>query len=146
MELKIQIIKKLSPFHLAIPVNNLEQNRIFYKEVLGCFEGRSGDHWVDFDFFGHQLVIHLDNTKKNINSSPVDGKNVPIPHFGVILEWEIFQEFAKKLKKRKIDFIIEPYLRFKGLTGEQFTMFFKDPAGNALEFKSFKNSNQIFAK
>ena len=87
MELKIQIIKKLSPFHLAIPVNNLEQNRIFYKEVLGCFEGRSGDHWVDFDFFGHQLVIHLDNDIKNIKSNPVDGKNVPIPHFGVILEW-----------------------------------------------------------
>ena len=146
MELKIQIIKKLSPFHLAIPVNNLEQNRIFYKEVLGCFEGRSSDNWVDFDFFGHQLVIHLDHNTKNENSNPVDGKDVPIPHFGVILEWKIFQEFAKKLKKRKIEFIIKPYIRFKGCTGEQSTMFFKDPSGNALEFKSFKDPSQIFSK
>jgi len=139
-------MKKLSPFHLAIPVNNLEKNRTFYKDILGCSEGRSSDHWVDFDFFGHQLVIHLDNDIKKIKSNPVDGKNVPIPHFGVILEWNVFQEFAEKLKKRKIEFIIEPYIRFQGLTGEQSTMFFKDPSGNALEFKSFKDSSQIFAK
>ena len=138
-------MKKLSPFHLAIPVNNLEKNRTFYKDILGCSEGRSSEHWVDFDFFGHQLVIHLDNDIINMKSNPVDGKNVPIPHFGVILEWNIFQEFAKKLKKRKIEFIIEPYVRFEGEPGEQATMFFLDPSGNALEFKSFQNFDQIFA-
>lgn len=146
MELKIQIIKKLSPFHLAIPVNNLEQNRIFYKEVLGCFEGRSGDHWVDFDFFGHQLVIHLDHNTKNENSNPVDGKDVPIPHFGIVLGWAQFDKFANKLKTNGISFIIEPYLRFEGLPGEQKTMFFKDPFGNALEFKSFMHDSEIFNK
>ena len=90
-------------------------------------------------------MIHLDDNIKNENSNPVDGKNVPIPHFGVVLEWKVFQEFAEKLKKRKIEFVIEPYVRFRGLTGEQITMFFKDPSGNALEFKSFKDPSQIFA-
>ncbi|MDB4050435.1 VOC family protein [Flavobacteriaceae bacterium] len=138
-------MNKLSPFHLAIPVSNLEKNRAFYKNVLECLEGRSSDHWIDFNFFGHQLVIHLDDNINKENSNPVDGKNVPIPHFGVVLEWKVFKEFAEKLKKRKIEFIIEPYVRFKGLTGEQATMFFKDPSGNALEFKSFKDPSQIFA-
>ena len=138
-------MNKLSPFHLAIPVSNLEKNRAFYKDILEFEEGRSSDHWVDFNFFGHQLEIHLDDNIKNENSNPVDGKNVPIPHFGVVLEWKVFQEFAEKLKKRKIEFVIEPYVRFRGLTGEQSTMFFKDPSGNALEFKSFKDPSQIFA-
>ena len=138
-------MNKLSPFHLAIPVNNLEKNRAFYKDILEFEEGRSSDHWVDFNFFGHQLVIHLDDNIKNENTNSVDGKNVPIPHFGVVLEWKVFQEFAEKLKKRKIEFVIEPYVRFRGLTGEQSTMFFKDPSGNALEFKSFKDPSQIFA-
>ena len=139
--------KNLLPFHLAIPVNDLDKSRNFYKNILGCEEGRSSNHWVDFNFFGHQLVIHFkekesDNTKTN----PVDGKDVPIPHFGVILEWNDFQDFSKKLKEKKINFIIEPYIRFEGLPGEQATMFFKDPCGNALEFKSFKDLNKIFEK
>ena len=139
--------KNLLPFHLAIPVNDLEKSRNFYKNILGCEEGRSSNHWVDFNFFGHQLVIHFkekesDKTKTN----PVDGKDVPIPHFGVILEWNDFHDFSKKLIKKKINFIIEPYIRFEGLPGEQATMFFKDPCGNALEFKSFKDLNKIFEK
>ena len=139
--------KNLLPFHLAIPVNDLEKSRNFYKNILGCEEGRSSNHWVDFNFFGHQLVIHYkekesDDTKTN----PVDGKDVPIPHFGVILKWNDFQDFSKKLKEKKINFIIEPYIRFEGLPGEQATMFFKDPCGNALEFKSFKDLNKIFEK
>ena len=139
--------KNLLPFHLAIPVNDLEKSRNFYKNILGFEEGRSSDHWVDFNFFGHQLVIHYkekesDDTKTN----PVDGKDVPIPHFGVILKWNDFQDFSKKLKEKKINFIIEPYIRFEGLPGEQATMFFKDPCGNALEFKSFKDLNKIFEK
>ena len=140
-------VKNLLPFHLAIPVNDLEKSKNFYKNILGCEEGRSSNHWVDFNFFGHQLVIHFkekesDNTKTN----PVDGKDVPIPHFGVILEWNDFHEFSKKLIDKKINFIIEPYIRFEGLPGEQATMFFKDPCGNALEFKSFKDLNKIFEK
>jgi len=136
----------LRPFHLAIPVSNLEANRIFYKDVLGFEEGRSGDHWVDFNFFGHQLVIHLnEQAKTNNDSNPVDGQNVPVPHFGVVLTQEVFSTFAERLRALKIEFIIEPYTRFKGLPGEQSTMFFKDPSGNALEFKAFNNLDQLFA-
>ena len=140
-------MKNLSPFHLAIPVNNIAKCKIFYKEILGCIEGRSSDNWVDFDLFGHQLVIHFqESNNKNLHTNPVDGKDVPIPHFGVILEWENFKRFSSKLKKKGLEFIIKPYIRFKGEPGEQATMFFKDPSGNALEFKSFKDSSQIFAK
>ena len=140
-------MSKLSPFHLAIPVNNLEKCRTFYKNVLKLEEGRHSDHWVDFNFFGHQLVIHFDkNEIKSKKSNPVDGKNVPVPHFGVVLKWDDFHKFSKVLKEKEINFIIEPYTRFKGLVGEQATMFFKDPSGNALEFKSFKDPKQIFAK
>jgi hypothetical protein len=139
--------KNLLPFHLAIPVNDLEKSRNFYKNILGCEEGRSSNHWVDFNFFGHQLVIHYKEKKSDeTKTNPVDGKDVPIPHFGVILEWNDFQDFSKKLKEKKINFIIEPYIRFEGLPGEQATMFFKDPCGNALEFKSFKDLNKIFEK
>ena len=140
-------MNKLTPFHLAIPVSNLEKSKEFYRDVLGCKEGRSSEHWVDFDFFGHQLVIHfkeINEDDKHINS--VDGKDVPIPHFGVVLEWKTFQKFSKQIRKKDINFIIEPYIRFEGKPGEQATMFFKDPSGNALEFKSFKDFNQIFAK
>lgn len=139
---------KLQPFHLAIPVQELEKNRIFYRDTLGCTEGRSSDHWVDFDFFGHQLVIHVKETDAAVSGkgNPVDGKDVPIPHFGVVLEWDVFQDFSEKLKKKNISFVIEPYIRFKGKTGEQATMFFKDPSGNALEFKAFKDMSQLFAK
>ena len=140
-------MKNLTPFHLAIPVNNIPKCRIFYKEILGCKEGRSSDHWVDFDLFGHQLVIHYQkDNNKNLHTNPVDGKDVPVPHFGVVLEWEIFKRFSLKLEKKGIEFIIKPYIRFKGEPGEQATMFFKDPSGNALEFKSFKDFSQIFAK
>ena len=136
----------LLPFHLAIPVNDLEKSRKFYKNILGCEEGRSSDHWVDFNLFGHQLVIHYKEKKlDDTNTNPVDGKDVPIPHFGVILEWNQFKEFSSKLIEKKVEFIIEPYIRFEGLPGEQATMFFLDPAGNALEFKAFKNKSQIFA-
>lgn len=137
----------LSPFHLAIPVNNLEVNRAFYTEVLELAEGRSSDHWVDYDFFGHQLVIHLDPEHKGpVTANHVDGKSVPVPHFGIVLPWEQFDTFANRIAEKGIEFIIEPYLRFAGEVGEQKTMFFKDPSGNALEFKSFKDLGQLFAK
>lgn len=140
-------MKKLSPFHLAIPVNDLAKSRDFYGQVLELQEGRSSDHWVDFNFFGHQLVIHLkDNYNIEKDSNHVDGKDVPIPHYGIVLEWNQFHNFSKLLEKKKITFMIKPYIRFKGLIGEQATMFFKDPSGNALEFKSFKDPKQIFKK
>ena len=141
-------MRTVSPFHLAIPVWNLEACRVFYRDTLGCEEGRSSDHWVDFNFFGHQLVIHFKpkETDNDLHLNKVDGKQVPVPHFGVILPWEHFETFAENLKRQKIDFIIEPYTRFKGQVGEQATMFFYDPAGNALEFKAFKDTSQIFAK
>lgn len=142
-------MNKLTPFHLAIPVHNLSKCRDFYKQILGCEEGRSSDHWVDFDLFGHQLVIHYKEKsieKVDKNSNLVDGKDVPVPHFGVVLEWNTFQELSIRLKSKNVKFTIEPYIRFKGLPGEQATMFFKDPSGNVLEFKSFKDFNQIFKK
>lgn len=140
-------MNKLQPFHLAIPVNHLEKNRAFYRDTLGCKEGRSSDHWVDLDFFGHQLVLHVqESEQQQVKGNQVDGKDVPIPHFGVVLEWETFQQFSKELKERNVAFVIEPYIRFQGKTGEQATMFFKDPSGNALEFKAFKNIDQLFAK
>lgn len=138
--------KKLFPFHLAIPVNNLEICRNFYRDIIGCEEGRSSDIWVDFNFFGHQLVIHYKKeVNQDKNTNPVDGKHVPIPHFGVVLEMESFVELSERIKNHNIPFIIEPYIRFQGETGEQATMFFYDPSGNALEFKAFKNIDQLFA-
>ncbi|HLT49303.1 MAG TPA: VOC family protein [Aequorivita sp.] len=138
---------QLRPFHLAIPVDNLDVCRKFYRDTLELSEGRSSDHWVDFDFFGHQLVIHLKekNSEEEI-INPVDGKNVPIPHFGVVLDMKTFKNFSEKLIQKNITFIIEPYIRFEGQVGEQATMFFKDPAGNALEFKAFNDLTQLFAK
>jgi len=138
-------MKSLSPFHLAIPVHNLEECRKFYRDILNCEEGRSSDHWVDFNFFGHQLVIHYKpQSSADLHTNPVDGKSVPVPHFGIVLDWGIFHDFAHELKNKGVDFIIEPYIRFEGLVGEQATMFFEDPAGNALEFKAFKNKDQLF--
>ena len=138
---------KLAPFHIAIPVHNLNECRIFYRDILNCEEGRSSNHWVDFNFFGHQLVIHFkEKSLENETRNLVDGKQVPIPHYGVVLPWDEFQDFAKNLKQKNIAFIIEPYIRFEGLVGEQATMFFYDPAGNALEFKAFKDPSQLFAK
>jgi extradiol dioxygenase family protein len=136
---------KLTPFHLAIPVKEITTTRDFYRDTLGCKEGRSSDHWVDFDLFGHQLVIHISDNAPGVSTNAVDGKAVPVPHFGVVLEWDIFNAFAKACTTKGVQFLIEPYIRFEGLPGEQATMFFLDPSGNALEFKSFKDFNQIFA-
>lgn len=139
-------MKNLSPFHLAIPVHNLEECRKFYREILDCEEGRSSDHWVDFNFFGHQLVIHLQaKSTEKVEVKPVDGKEVPVPHFGVVIPWEKFSQLSDQLREKRVAFIIEPYIRFKGAPGEQATMFFLDPAGNALEFKAFKDADQLFA-
>lgn len=137
----------LTPFHIAIPVHNLAECRKFYNKVIGCEEGRSSDHWVDFNFFGHQLVIHYKpKSEDNVHTNPVDGKSVPVPHYGVVLEWDTFQSFSNDLKTKNVEFVIEPYIRFEGEVGEQATMFFLDPAGNALEFKAFKDMSQLFAK
>ena len=137
----------IQPFHVAIPVHNLEECRTFYNDVLGCEEGRSSDLWVDFNLFGHQVVIHYKpKSEGELHTNPVDGKNVPVPHYGVVLEWNTFHEFAEKLKAKNINFVIEPYIRFEGQVGEQATMFFLDPASNALEFKAFKDIGQLFAK
>ena len=139
-------MSSLNPFHLAIPVKEITETRYFYRVILGCEEGRSSDHWVDFNFFGHQLVLHIDSSKANIlNENSVDGKSVPVPHFGVVLDWDVFENLEKK-NRNKVKFIIEPYIRFEGQAGEQKTMFYKDPSGNALEFKTFKNINQLFEK
>lgn len=140
---------QLQPFHLAIPVIHLEKCRKFYGEVLGCEEGRSDTHWVDFNFFGHQLVIHqkpAEEEETKAITNPVDGHEVPVPHFGVVLAWEQWQTLAKHLKNQGIKFVIEPYIRFAGQIGEQATMFFLDPDGNALEFKAFKDMTQLFAR
>ena len=139
----------LTPFHLAIPVTDLKKCRKFYQDVLGCAEGRSSESWVDFNFFGHQLVIHkiLKNSNRaEKGTNPVDGKSVPVPHFGVVLEWGIWHKFADRIKNSNVAFVVEPYIRFKGKIGEQATMFFKDPSGNTLEFKSFKDPDQLFRK
>ena len=135
----------LSPFHLAIQVKDLETSKYFYENVLGCIPGRYSDKWADFSLFGHQLVLHEDkNHEGHKHFNEVDGKSVPIPHFGVVLEWDVFRTFSQKLKDNNIEFQIPPYLRFEGLPGEQQTMFFYDPSENALEFKSFKNIDQLF--
>lgn len=137
---------KLTPFHVAIPVSDLDETRTFYRETLGCSEGRSDTHWVDFNFFGHQLVIHY--APERIlpqQSNEVDGHDVPVPHYGVVLEWDTWQDLAEDLRRKNVVFAIEPYIRFKGQVGEQATMFFYDPSGNALEFKAFKDIGQLFA-
>jgi uncharacterized protein len=143
-----QDMSALSPFHLAFPVDDLEAARRFYGVTLGCPEGRSSDHWIDFDLFGHQIVVHLSPAAATArpHHNPVDGHDVPIPHFGVILPMEQWNALAERLRGAGIAFVIEPYIRFKGEVGEQATMFFLDPAGNALEFKSFADPGKIFAK
>lgn len=134
-------------FHLAFPVDDLEKARHFYGEVLECEEGRSSDIWIDFNLFGHQIVTHLSPDNTGIKSTnPVDKDNVPVPHFGIVLPMDEWKEFAEKLKSKNVEFIIEPKIRFKGEIGEQATMFFLDPSGNALEFKGFKDFSKIFAK
>ena len=136
----------LRPFHLAFPVHDLAAARAFYGELLGCREGRSSDHWVDFDLYGHQIVAHLDAgmTPRPIHNA-VDGHDVPVPHFGVVLTMPQWEDLAARLKAASVRFGIEPYVRFKGQVGEQATMFFTDPSGNALEFKAFADDGQLFA-
>jgi hypothetical protein len=136
----------MRPFHLAFPVDNLDKTREFYTTILGCKEGRSSDSWIDFDLYGHQVVAHLVDELEPVQTNPVDGDNVPASHFGVILEMNDWNELAKRLTESGIKFMIEPHIRFKGEPGEQATMFFLDPCGNALEFKSFNRDEMIFAK
>ena len=138
----------LQPFHLAVPGADLAAARRFYGELLGCPEGRSSPEWVDFDFFGHQLVAHLDHAGQARTPlyNPVDGKDVPVPHFGVVLEWDHWHRLAAKLRAAGVRFGIEPGIRFAGQVGEQATMFFQDPSGNALEFKAFRDPSRLFAK
>ncbi|MAK61107.1 MAG: glyoxalase [Ponticaulis sp.] len=137
----------MPPFHLAFPVHDLSAARAFYGDLLGCPEGRSSDEWVDFDFYGHQIVAHMAPEECSPPSAnAVDGKNVPVRHFGLVLNMEQWHALAEKLKAADTNFLIEPYIRFKGEPGEQATMFFLDPSGNALEFKAFADRNQLFAK
>lgn len=139
---------RLTPFHIAFPVDDLAVARHFYGTVMGCPEGRSSDSWIDFDLFGHQIVAHHAPASEGrpANHNPVDGHDVPVPHFGVVLEMPEWEALAERLRAQGTTFVIEPYIRFKGQVGEQATMFFLDPAGNALEFKAFADMSQIFAK
>lgn len=133
------------PFHLAFPVDDLEATRRFYVELLGCSVGRTSERWIDFDFFGHQITAHLSPGEASAaRTNPVDGDQVPVRHFGAILAWDDWHALADRLRGR-IDFLIEPHLRFRGEVGEQATMFFLDPSGNAIELKSFQDPGQIFA-
>lgn len=137
----------MRPFHLAFPVHDLAAARAFYGELLGCREGRSSDRWIDFDLYGHQIVAHLSDDARPVKASnPVDGHDVPVPHFGVVLTMDDWQALADRLTAAGVRFGIEPHLRFKGEVGEQATMFFRDPSGNALEFKAFADDAMLFAR
>lgn len=140
----------LTPFHIAVPVRDIAETRAFYRDLLSVKEGRSAETWVDFDLFGHQFVCHLDpklgpEGKVELVYNPVDEHAAPIPHYGVVLEMDDWNTLADRLQSAGVDFVIEPYIRFKGLPGEQATMFFLDPSGNALEFKAFADMSQLFA-
>jgi len=140
-------MQRPSRFHLAMPVHDLGAARSFYGELLGCREGRSSDSWVDFDLYGHQFVAHLDTGHRPSElSNPVDGHDVPVPHFGVLLDPAAWQVLADRLIAAGVEFVIEPHTRFAGLVGEQSTMFLLDPSGNALEFKAFADDGQVFAR
>ena len=135
----------LRPFHLAFPVHDLAAARAFWGGVIGCSEGRSSDAWIDFDFYGHQIVAHLAPAAAPAASNPVDGHDVPVPHFGVVLDWDDWHELAARLRDSETRFVIEPGIRFRGEVGEQATFFLYDPSGNALEFKAFADDRQVFA-
>ncbi len=143
---------QLTPFHLAVQVRDIDEARDFYGIKMGFSEGRSSEHWIDFNMFGHQFVTHLNprigkSGKISSISNPVDGHGVPVPHFGVVMNFDDWEVFSEKVRGFVDDFIIEPYVRFKGEPGEQGTMFFADPSGNALEFKAFRNiESELFAK
>jgi extradiol dioxygenase family protein len=138
----------LNPFHLAIPVHDLAAARAFYGALFGCPEGRSAPTWVDFDLFGHQLVAHLDaGARPHVRTSnDVDGHEVPVPHFGVVLDWNAWQGLAARLRDAGVQFVIEPHVRFAGTVGEQATFFLYDPSGNAVEFKAFQDPSRLFAR
>jgi uncharacterized protein len=143
---KRDMMSSLRPFHLAFPVHDLAVARDFYGQLLGCKEGRSSQHWIDFDFFGHQIVTHLHPPARAVaGHNEVDGYNVPIPHFGVVLTMPNFEDLARRLEAQDVQFIIPPNIRFAGQVGEQATMFFCDPSGNALEFKAFADDAMLFA-
>ena len=135
------------PFHLAFPVSDLEAARHFYGDLLGCAIGRTSDHWIDFDFFGNQITAHLDSSGGDRVQcrNPVDQKQIPVPHFGAIVPWDVFHGLAEQLRQGGVSFIHKPMIRFAGQVGEQATMFLSDPGGNVLEFKSFKDPSRIFA-
>ena len=135
----------LRPFHLAFPVRDLAEARAFYGNLLGCAEGRSSDEWIDFDFFGHQIVAHLSDQAGDRAANPVDGHDVPVPHFGVVLAMADWQPLADRLVEAGTEFVIAPTIRFEGKPGEQATMFFRDPSGNALEMKAFADDAMLFA-
>ena len=134
----------MNPFHLAIPVADLKKAADFYQNILGCQRGRASESWIDFNLYGHQLVCHYVETPHEENSNPVDGDEVPVPHFGVVLNFDQFDGLLKQLRDKNQSFVIEPKIRFAGQPGEQRTMFLKDPSGNALEFKAFKNLDSLF--
>lgn len=137
----------MRPFHLAFPVHDLTAARAFYGGLMGCAEGRSSEHWIDFDLYGHQIVAHLDPAARPAETSnPVDGHDVPVPHFGVVLTMSDWQALADRLRAAGVRFGIDPHIRFQGQAGEQATMFFRDPSGNALEFKAFADDAMLFAK
>jgi len=140
-------MQDLPPFHLAFPVTSLTNARAFYGDLLGCPEGRSSDSWVDFDFYGHQIVAHLaPEEARAVTVHDVDGDNVPVRRFGVVLSMDAWQALAEWLQAAGTRFVVEPHIRFKGQSGEQATMFLLDPCGNALEFKAFADRAQLFAK
>lgn len=139
--------RSLPPFHLAFPVTDLGATRAFYVELLGCRVGREDERWIDFDFFGHQITAHqVDGLGRANATNLVDGKGVPIPHFGAVLDWDAWHALAERLKQASVAFIIEPHIRFPGQVGEQATMFLDDPSGNHLEFKSFQDPGRIFQR
>jgi extradiol dioxygenase family protein len=135
------------PFHLAFPVHDIAAARAFYGGLMGCPEGRSAESWVDFNLFGHQIVAHLHSgMERRPHHNPVDGDDVPVPHFGVVLAFEHWDQLAARLQAAGVRFVIEPHVRFRGEVGEQATMFFLDPSGNALEFKAFRDMDKLFAR
>ncbi len=139
-------MNKLSAFHLAIPVNDIDSTRQFYTEVLGCIVGREAEKWIDFNFLGHQVSAHVKpEATEKCPTNPVDGESVPVRHFGLVLDWNSWHVLVDKLNEQSVEYLIKPTIRFKGEVGEQATLFIKDPSGNALEFKSFKDMNQLFA-
>jgi len=139
------ILKNMQPFHLAFPVNDITEAKSWYTKVLGCSLGRESEKWIDFNFFGHQISAHLDHKESfSSGTNNVDGDNIPVRHFGLILDWDKWHELSKKLISMNIKFIVKPQIRFEGRVGEQATMFLPDPSGNVLEFKSFRNPDDIF--